>query len=117
MPDNDHFTAIAADLLRSTRTDAGLSLREAARRAETSYSTLHDYETGKKTPSISVFLRLIHACGYALDFDLSPRIRWQDGIYRGDELEQVLKLAGQFPSKVARYMDYPRFGAPDAGSH
>jgi predicted transcriptional regulator len=117
MPDDDRFSVIAADLLRSARTDAGLSLRETARRAATSYSTLHDYETGRKTPSVTVFLRLIEACGYALDFNLTPRIRWQDGIYRGDELEQVLKLAGQFPSKAPRYMDYPRFGAPDAGSH
>jgi len=117
MQNPDPFAGVAAQVLRSARTDAGLSLREVARRAETSYSTLHAYESGRKAPSVSVFLRLIDACGYALDFDLSPRIRWQDGIYRGDELEQVLKLAGQFPAKVSRYMDYPCFGAADAGSH
>ena len=34
----------------------------------------------------------------------------------GDELEAVLKLAGQFPARVSRYMGYPKFGEQD-GSH
>jgi transcriptional regulator with XRE-family HTH domain len=110
--DADHFGARAARTLRDARKRAGLSLREAARRAGTSHATLHAYESGDKVPSIAVFLRVLDACGFAVDLDLSPRIRWQDGIYRGDELEQVLDLAGEFPARASRYMDYPRFGKP-----
>ncbi len=107
---------IAASLLADSRARAGLSLREAARRAGTSHATLLAYERGTKSPSIVTFLRVLDACGFAVDFDLSPRIRWQDGISRGEELAQVLKLAAQFPARVARHMDYPRFGsAPGSG--
>lgn len=106
----DHFSAIAAGMLRDARYRAGLSLREVARRAGTSHATLHAYESGEKVPSVAVFLRVLDACSFAVDVELSPRIRWQDGIYRGDELEQVLELAAEFPARVSRYMDYPRFG-------
>ena len=112
MENNQHYSEIAAGCLASARQLAGLSLREVARRARTSHATLHTYETGKKTPSVATFLRILETCGFAVDFELSVRIRWQDGIYRGDELEQVLSLAGEFPSRVSRYMDYPKFGLP-----
>jgi transcriptional regulator with XRE-family HTH domain len=113
MSEPGHYTRIGARLLESARQRAGLSLRETARRAGTSHATLKAYETGAKTPSVATLLRILDACGFAVDFELSPRIRWQDGIYRGDELEQVLRLAGQFPARVSRYMDYPRFGPTD----
>jgi len=113
MNEPDHFSQIAAGLIQIARQRAGLSLREVASRAGTSHPTLHAYEAGRKTPSVATFLRVLDACGFAVDFELSPRIRWQDGIYRGDELEQVLELAGQFPAKVSRFMDYPKFGSAD----
>ncbi len=102
---------VAANLLADARARAGLSLREAARRAGTSHATLLAYERGRKAPSIVTFLRVLDACGFAVDFDLSPRIRWRDGISRGEELAQVLKLAVQFPARVPRHMDYPVFGS------
>ncbi|MGD8418267.1 MAG: helix-turn-helix transcriptional regulator [Pseudomonadales bacterium] len=111
MSSNTDFMDQAASALREARQAAGLSLREAARRAGTSHATLHAYETGAKSPSIATFLRILDACGYAVDFTLSPRIRWQDGIYRGDELEAVLDLADAFPARAPRrHMDYPVFG-------
>jgi transcriptional regulator with XRE-family HTH domain len=100
----------AASLLAESRDQAGLSLREVARRAGTSHATLLAYERGTKTPSIVTFLRVLDACGFAVDFDLSPRIRWQDGISRGEELAAVLGLAEQFPARVSRHMNYPAFG-------
>jgi len=106
-----YFTRVSAALLKTAREASGLALREVARRAGTSHATLHAYETARKTPSVATFLRILDACGYAVDFELSPRIRWQDGIYRGDELEQVLDLAGQFPAKISRHMNYPVFRA------
>ena len=106
---------IAARVLVDARVRGGLSLREVARRAGTSHATLLAYERGRKTPSIVTFLRVLGACGFAVDFDLSPRIRWQDGIDRGEELLQVLKLASQFPARIPRHMNYPVFGSA-AGS-
>ncbi len=111
-------TDVAASLLADARVRAGLSLREIARRAGTSHATLIAYERGRKVPSIVTFLRVLNACGFAVDFTLSPRIRWRDGLARGEELAQVLKLAAQFPARVSRHMDYPAFGsdrAPESG--
>ena len=116
MAESDNYQLTGARLLRQARDQAGITLRELARRAGTSHPTVHAYESGTKVPSVATFLKLLDACGFAVDFDLSPRIRWQDGMARGDELEAVLKLAGQFPAKVSRYMDYPMFGRTD-GSH
>lgn len=109
MADNAHFEQTVARTLAEARTAAGLSLREVARRAGTSHATLHAYESGAKGPSAATFLRILDACGFAVDMVLSPRVRWQDGIYRGDELEAVLALAGEFPARAARHMDYPVF--------
>lgn len=108
--DAQHAQA-AAGLLTESRNRAGLSLREVARRAGTSHATLIAYERGTKTPSVVVFLRVLDACGFAVDFDLSPRIRWQDGIRRGEELAAVLGLAEQFPARISRHMNHPVFGA------
>ena len=116
MDDNAYFTAVAARRLKSARQQADLPLREAARRAGTSHATLHAYESGRKTPSVATYLRILEACGYAVDFEFSPRIRWANGILRGDELQQVLRLAGEFPARVSRYMDYPKFGCGSDGS-
>ena len=102
----------AARILSVARAAAGLSLREVARRAGTSHATLHAYETGKKSPAVSTFFRILHACGFAVDFHLPARIRWRDGIYRGDELASVLRLAEAFPAQAPRRMDYPVFPGP-----
>ncbi|MDH4023757.1 MAG: helix-turn-helix domain-containing protein [Gammaproteobacteria bacterium] len=119
MVDTDRQGRLSSDtaaLLARARARAGLSLREVARRAGTSHATLHAYESGKKIPSVVTFLRVLEACGFAVDFDLAPRIRWQDGLDRGDELEQVLRLADQFPVRVSRRMNYPLFGSADGRS-
>jgi len=109
---NEPFSRNAARVLRDARMRAGLSLRELARRAGTSHPTLVAYEAGRKSPSVATFLRILDACGFAVDFELSPRVRWQDGIPRGEELEAVLALAAEFPARTSRRMSYPVFPRP-----
>jgi transcriptional regulator with XRE-family HTH domain len=104
---SDEHERIAATL-RQARLDARLSLRELAARAGTSHATIAAYEKGAKTPGAATFLRLLEACGYGVDIRLFPRIRERDGLDRGEELEQVLRLAEQFPVRVPRRMHHPR---------
>ena len=104
------YESAVADTLRAARARAGLSLRELALRAGTSHSALVAYEQGRKSPTVGTFLRIIDACGFATDFELSRRIRERDGLARGRELEDVLKLAAQFPARHAATMRYPKFG-------
>lgn len=97
-----------ARTLRDARRAAGLSLRELAARAGTSHPTILAYERGTKVPGTTTFLRLLEACGYGVEIRLDRRIRERDGLARGDELEQVLRLAEQFPVRAAKRLDYPR---------
>jgi transcriptional regulator with XRE-family HTH domain len=103
------YAARAALALRDARLESGLSLRAVARLAGTSHATILAYEKGKKVPSVATFLRIMEACGFAVDFVTAPRIRYRDGIARGDELIDVLHLAEQFPARMPRHMEYPRF--------
>lgn len=104
---NQHHTDTAAKQLQAARLQAGLSLRELAARANTSHATLLAYEQGKKAPAITTFLRILEAAGFAVDIQLSKRIREKDGIPRGEELAAVLKLAEQFPAKINKKMNFP----------
>ncbi len=106
----------AAHQLQLARQQAGLSLRALAERAGTSHATLLAYEKGKKTPSVSTFLRILETAGYAVDIQLNKRIRERDGIPRGEELEAVLCLAEQFPAKVKPQMDFPIWPAKRASN-
>ena len=104
---HDERERIASEVSRA-RAAAGLSLRQLAQRAGTSHATILAYEKGAKTPGAATFLRLLEACGFAVDIRLDRRIRSRDGLERGDELEQVLRLAEQFPVRVPRTLTYPR---------
>ena len=99
-----------ATTLRESRARAGLSLRELAKRAGTSHSTLLAYEQAKKVPTTTTFFRVIEACGNVVDLDIQPRVTEHDGIPRGEELAAVLHLAAQFPHRASRHLDLPRFG-------
>ena len=101
--------AVAATL-RAARARAGLTLRELAARAATSHSALAAYEQRRKSPTVATFMRIIDACGFATDFELSLRVRERDGLPRGRELEDALNLAAQFPARHAETMRYPKFG-------
>ena len=97
------------NLLVEARARARLSLRELAERAGTSHATLSAYEKGRKVPTVTTYLRILEACGNAVDVQLLPRIRERDGIPRGEELASVLALAAQFPSRASRHLDFPVF--------
>ncbi|MDA0977222.1 MAG: helix-turn-helix transcriptional regulator [Proteobacteria bacterium] len=100
----ERYTKKVAELLKYARRESGLSARELARRVGSSHSTILAYEAGRKVPMTTTLLRLIHACGFSVDFELSPRIRGNADNPRGAELEQVLELASVFP---ARHSDRP----------
>lgn len=101
---------LAANLLSKARQRAGLTLRELARRAGTSHSTLAAYEAGHKTPSVGTMERIVRAAGFALDLEISPRVRGEAGYDRGRELTEVLELAAAFPVRHKRRISYPKFG-------
>jgi transcriptional regulator with XRE-family HTH domain len=97
----------AAAALRRARLAAGLGLRAMARRAGTSHATLSAYENGAKAPNTTTFERILGCAGFAIDFELSPRMREADGRARGEELLDVLVLAGQFPARPGGKLAYP----------
>ena len=96
----------AAQVLRRVRSRAGLSTRELARRAGTSHSTVTAYETGRKSPTIETFDRLVRAAGFTVGDDLVPVPQGD----RGRELVEALELAARFPARHSRTLRYPRFG-------
>jgi transcriptional regulator with XRE-family HTH domain len=93
-----------ANLLKYVRRKAGLSSRELAKRVGSSHSTILAYEGGKKVPVTTTLMRLVHACGFSMDFQLSPRMRGEESYPKGLELKEVLDLAGEFPT---RFTDKP----------
>ena len=98
----------AARVIRSARERAGLSLRELARRAGTSHATLSAYERGAKSPTDATVERIVRAAGSAAEVSLTTRPA--TAARRGEELEAVLHLAGQFPARHRRRLDLPVFG-------
>src|SRR6185436_5861983 len=100
----------AAATLRAARRRAGLSLRELARRAGTSHSTLSAYETGRKVPTVETLDRIVRAAGFVAGVDLEPDVGGPDRGARGRELVEVLELAALFPARHAATLDFPRFG-------
>ena len=101
----------ASSLVHRARTRAGLSLRELARRAGTSHSTLSAYETGRKVPTVETLDRIVRAAGFVTGVDLEPDVGGPDRAARGRELVEVLELAAMFPARHAPTLEFPRFGA------
>ena len=100
----------AGSLLRDARVRAGLSLRALAARAGTSHTTLAAYEAGRKTPGFETLGRILSACGFHVEVRLSRRIRERDGLPRGEELEEVLRLADAFPVRdLPDHIERPAF--------
>ena len=100
----------AAAALRTARHRTGLTLRELARRAGTSHSTLAAYEGGRKVPSVETLDRLLRAAGYAATVHMAPAVGGPDPAERGRELLEVLDLAARFPARHSRTLRFPRFG-------
>lgn len=100
----------ASVIVRTARERAGLSLRELARRAGTSHSTLSAYEASVKMPSVATLDRIVRAAGLSLDVELAVLTGGPDREARGRELAEVLELAAVFPARHHRALTYPRFG-------
>lgn len=98
----------AGTIVRTARTRARLSLRELARRANTSHSTIAAYEAGRKIPTIDTLDRIVRATGH--DLELSGRLKAFSGPEREAELLEVLELAAAFPAAPPAKLDYPLFG-------
>lgn len=86
----------AALLLRTARQRSGLSVRELARRAGTSHSTLLAYEAGRVAPTVPVLDRIVRAAGLHMEVALVADAYDE---HRGQELVDVLTLADQFPAR------------------
>jgi transcriptional regulator with XRE-family HTH domain len=99
---NPVSNSFASKLLYQAWQDSGLSLRQLARQANTSHGTLSAYIKGSKSPSTATLERIIGACGFSMDIALRPRIRFSNGVPRGEELAEVLTLAEQFPIRQTR---------------
>jgi transcriptional regulator with XRE-family HTH domain len=100
----------AAAELRAARLRARLTLRALARRAGTSHATLAAYESGRKTPSVATFGRIVRAAGYQPNLELAKRVGGPDPSERGRELVEVLDLAARFPARHPGRLRFPRFG-------
>jgi transcriptional regulator with XRE-family HTH domain len=102
----------AGQLIRAARRRAGLTLRELARRARTSHSTLAAYEAGRTVPSVATLDRIVRAAGFDADVSLSMRVGGgpEDREARARELVEVLELAEMFPARHAQELEYPKFG-------
>lgn len=61
-----------AELVRSLRSNAGLSQYELAVRAGMAQSAISNYESGRKVPSLTTLARLAEAAGVALDVSFAP---------------------------------------------
>jgi transcriptional regulator with XRE-family HTH domain len=83
----------AAQLLRTARRQAGLTLRQLAAAARTSHSTLAAYETGAKCPTVETLNRIVEAAGFRVEGNLARRADHFDHTARGRELVDVLELA------------------------
>lgn len=100
----------AATALSTARDRAGLSLRDLAERAGTSYSTLSAYENGRKVPNVQTLDRIVRAAGFETDVVLARRRRSTlVGATRGDELAAVLELVEQFPARHTPHLEAPVF--------
>lgn len=80
------MTNAGGGLIRDARVRAGLSQRELARRARTSQATIAAYESGRVTPSLKTFSRILRAAGFDLRMRITPHDRhdeWLDN-YEGE---------------------------------
>lgn len=93
----------AAQILRAARHQAGLSLRELARRSSTSHSALAAYESRRTVPGFDTLQRIVAAAGFGLEWQLAANDC-------GAELAAVLELAEHFPARHDADPQYPVFG-------
>jgi predicted nucleotidyltransferase/DNA-binding XRE family transcriptional regulator len=88
---------LSARLIRESRTAAGLTQAELARRAGTSQPAIAAYEAGDKVPRVATLERLLHAAGASLEVD-RPRSVSERGRLRRllhEHRDEILELASR----------------------
>lgn len=95
-------------LLGSLHLRSSMSWRALGRRAGTSHATLVAYARGRVSPTAHTVERVVHAGGFEVEPVLVRRL--PDAARRGEELEQVLALAEQFPARHSPVLLAPVFG-------
>ena len=90
-----------ADTITHARVLARISKRELARRAHTSPAAIVEYESGRRSPTVDTFARLIDACGMGYNITLFSTAARERRNMAGNRLSQVLALADALPHRVA----------------
>ena len=52
-----------------------------------------------RTPSLDRLFGILESLGFAVRIELEPRVRERNGMPRGDELVEVIRLAEQYPQR------------------
>jgi len=84
--------AITADFgqrLREIRESRGLSLKELAERTEAHVSNLSCYETGKRIPSLELFIRIATVLGVTADYLLGSVD--EEGVLFDEEVRSIVR--------------------------
>ncbi len=71
--------------MRSARQRVGMSIAEVARRAHTSRSAIHAYESGSISPSIDTAQRILCCLGYELTIAETEQIVSPSGLPAGPD--------------------------------
>src|SRR4051812_7325121 len=102
----------SAPAIRNARLRAGLSQSALAARAGTSQPTVAAYESGRKSPSIETFTRLLAATGVRLALRRATRpviMPSREQLAKVDRgLQDVLALAAALPSRPSPELRFPR---------
>ena len=92
-------TSIAAELVRTARTEAGLTQAALAARLGTTQSVVSRWERGDDEPRLSTLQRIAQACGQRLMLSLEPddvdraQIRQQLALSPSDRLASVANVS------------------------
>ena len=101
-------------MLRYARQRAGLSLSATAERANVSRAALSAYESGVRLPPLEKLLGILESLEFTVRIELEPRVRERDGVPRGEELAEVIRLAEQYPRRdrpEISFLSIPRSAA------
>jgi transcriptional regulator with XRE-family HTH domain len=88
-------------VVKRLRQISGLSKREIARRAQTTPAALVEYESGRRSPSLSSLYRIADACGLEVQITFRRKNPVLNPEVCGERLAQVLALSDALPKRPA----------------
>ena len=94
----------AASIIIVARQRAGLTGREVARRAGTSAATLSAYEHGRVDPSVATLRRIVRACGFEPEIQLSKVVL---DYGRARQIEDLLEFIDRVGGRRSRHLVAP----------